>query len=234
MCSLGILRLRSVYRQLFSSYKFNNCFIKQSDNVQFKSVLRSNLASDVSKIDSMNTKSNLGKDKLLFYYENPKFFYFLNGFAFVQFFFWVHMAEFTYTKMKDVKVDKINASLPWWRRLNFENDSTRTAVAVFCFLLGYGILSTAWIYTLRSVRMLVLRKGGKSVTFVTYGPFGRNKHLDVSLQQITTSQTRYSAKVQLPIKVQGKWFYYILDTKNGTFPNPELFDFTAGMKRTLK
>ncbi|KAG8244772.1 hypothetical protein J6590_015312 [Homalodisca vitripennis] len=53
------------------------------------------------------------------------------------------------------------------------------------------------------------------------------------LTAITTSQTRYSAKVQLPIKVQGKWFYYILDTKNGTFPNPELFDFTAGMKRTL-
>lgn len=51
---------------------------------------------------------------------------------------------------------------------------------------------------------------------------------------MTTNQTRQTAKDQLPFKVQGKWFYYLLDTKSGTFPNPELFDYTAGMKRTFK
>uniref|UniRef100_A0A1B6LX19 Transmembrane protein 223 n=1 Tax=Graphocephala atropunctata TaxID=36148 RepID=A0A1B6LX19_9HEMI len=234
MCSLGILRLRSIYGQLCSSYKFNKYFLKQNAKVQCTSMLRKSNISEMSKMDSMNSKSNLEKDKLLFMYENPKFFYLLNGFAFVQFFFWLHMSEFTYRKMKDVKIDNNNEALPWWRKLNFQNENTRKMVAAFCFMLGYGILSTAWIYTLRSVRMLVLRKGGRTVTFVTYGPLGRNRHLDVSLEKITTSQSRVSAKVQLPIKIQGKWFYYILDTKGGTFPNPELFDFTAGMKRKLK
>lgn len=50
--------------------------------------------------------------------------------------------------------------------------------------LGYGILVMSWMYTLRSVRFLILRKGGADVTFVTYTPFGQNRMLTVPLKCI--------------------------------------------------
>jgi hypothetical protein len=49
----------------------------------------------------------------------------------------------------------------------------------------------SWMYTLRSVRMLVLRKDGKTVSIVTYGPFNRNRVLDVPLENVSfTSHTK--------------------------------------------
>lgn len=49
---------------------------------------------------------------------------------------------------------------------------------------GYVVLAICWMYTLRSVRMLVLRKGGEKVSIVTYAPLGRNRTIDVSLEKV--------------------------------------------------
>ena len=51
--------------------------------------------------------------------------------------------------------------------------------------------------------------------------------------QISAAESRENARVQLPLKVKGKFFYYMLDIK-GEFPNKLLFDATAGLKRKLK
>lgn len=97
--------------------------------------MNSNIAREVSKTELSNKKNSDVKDKLLFYYENPRFFKFLNIFALVQFFFWIQMSEFTYSKMKDVNL-AVDEKLPWWRRINFEDKTTRVVVSTVCFLLG--------------------------------------------------------------------------------------------------
>lgn len=98
--------------------------------------MNSTIAREVSKTEVSNKKtSNNDKDKLLFYYENPRFFKVLNIFSFVQFLFWINMAEFTVKKMKDVKVPD-NENLPWWQKINFQDTTNRTLVGTFCFLLG--------------------------------------------------------------------------------------------------
>lgn len=88
------------------------------------------------------------------------------------------------------------------------------------------------MYTLRSVRFLVLRKGGKDVSFVTYTPFGKNRILNVPVNCISAQEARAAAKSQLPLKVKNKNFFYILDMR-GEFLNTKLFDYTAGLKRKL-
>lgn len=92
------------------------------------------------------------------------------------------------------------------------------------------MLTLTWIYTLKSVRYLILRKGGQQLTIVTYTPFGENRIFTVDLKNICAKEMRNRATSILPIKVKGHYFHYILDMK-GEFRNESLFDNTAGLKR---
>lgn len=96
--------------------------------------------------------------------------------------------------------------------------------------VGYGILAMAWMYTLRSIRFLVLRKGSAQVSLVTYTPFGRNRIIDVPLHCLSAQDSRQTAKVLLPLKVKGSRLYHIMDMR-GTFLNKDLYDRTIGIKR---
>lgn len=89
------------------------------------------------------------------------------------------------------------------------------------------------MYTLRSVRYLILRKGGQSCTIVSYAPFGKNRMMTVDLKYISAHESRQNANVTLPIKVKNKALYYMLDMR-GEFLNGRLYDQTAGLKRVWK
>jgi hypothetical protein len=56
-------------------------------------------------------------------------------------------------------------------------------VIVKNIFLGYGILTAACLFTLKSVRYLILRKGGDKLTFVTYTPFGKNRMMTVDVNK---------------------------------------------------
>lgn len=86
------------------------------------------------------------------------------------------------------------------------------------------------MYTLRSVRFLILRKGGRDVTIVTYGPFGKNTMMTVPLKAISAQTHREVSEVLLPLKVRNRSLFYVLDMK-GEFKNPQLYDYTAGLNR---
>lgn len=95
------------------------------------------------------------------------------------------------------------------------------------------MLALSWMYTLRSVRYLILRKGGSEVTLVTYGPFGKNRMMTVPLSDISCREMRNRTKTSLPLKIKGRYLHYVLDMK-GEFKNVSLFDSTAGLRRSLK
>lgn len=97
---------------------------------------------------------------------------------------------------------------------------------------GYGILTVAWMYTLRSVRYLILHKGGNKVSLVTYTPFGTNRIMTVPLENISCKEMRTRATSSLPIKVKGRYLHYLLDMR-GEFKNEKLFDHTAGLRRAF-
>lgn len=95
---------------------------------------------------------------------------------------------------------------------------------------GTGSLGMIWMYTLKSVRFLILNKGGRHLTFVTYTPFGKNRMMTVPIQDVCCKENRASARVQLPLKVKNTMMHYMLDMR-GEFKNPLLFDSTAGLAR---
>lgn len=186
-------------------------------------------ASNSSKVLDVNT--NVAKDVILFKYDNGRFYKILNVFAICQFGFWVYLSHFSFTTLKDVPINK-SETAAWYQKINLGENKYRNTMAIVAFLIGYGILIVSWTYTLKSVRYLVLHKGGKELSFVTYTPFGRNRIMKVPVESVSCKETRAASKSQLPIKVKNYYLHYILDMR-GEFRNPTLFDHTAGLRRIL-
>uniref|UniRef100_A0A2H1VFB4 SFRICE_005664 n=1 Tax=Spodoptera frugiperda TaxID=7108 RepID=A0A2H1VFB4_SPOFR len=211
---------RAAASRLFTNYKtcINNT----------KSATYSGVATKT--IHDVNTK--VIKDVILFKYENPKFFMYMNIFAVVQYMFWSYLGLFSFSTLRDAPVDKstITEDTPWFRRINLGENKYRNTLGTVSIVVGAGSLFMIWMYTLRSVRYLILNKGGRQLTFVTYTPFGRNRMMTVPIENVCCKESRNIAKVQLPLKIKNRWMHYMLDMR-GEFKNPLLFDSTAGLLR---
>ncbi|XP_044252616.1 transmembrane protein 223 [Tribolium madens] len=177
----------------------------------------------------LDVNTNVAKDVILFKYDNPRFFKIINIFAGCQFVFWSYLSVFAYSKLRDAPVDP-SKETTWWRKINLGENKYRNGLAVISFIIGYGILTITWMYTLRSVRYLILHQGGQNLSFVTYTPFMKNRIFTVSLKNVNCKESRSVAVSQLPLKVKGHYLHYILDMR-GEFKNPTLFDHTAGLRR---
>ncbi|KAG5671007.1 hypothetical protein PVAND_001231 [Polypedilum vanderplanki] len=175
---------------------------------------------------------NLAKDVIVYNYENPKLFKVLNFFSISQLFFWGYVGEWAFNGMRDSKPQNISENTPWYQKINLGESKYKNTIAGSCFLIGWAIISVGWLFTLRSVRYLVLRKGGKKVAFVCYTPFGKNRIMDVPLNCISAQESRTTAKTFLPIKIKDRSLFYILDMK-GEFRNTKIFDNVICLKRKL-
>ncbi|XP_047534790.1 transmembrane protein 223 [Vanessa atalanta] len=204
-------------------YPINNTFSKLKNDKPFSSVV-------TKTIHDVNT--NVVKDVILFKYENPKFYMYMNIFAVVQYMFWTYLGLFALQNLRDAPVDKskITDDTPWYRKINLGENKYRNTLGALSIIIGTGSLAMIWMYTLKSVRLLILNKGGRHLTFVTYAPFGSNRIMKVPIEFVCCKDNRKSAKVQLPLKVKNTFMHYMLDMR-GEFKNPLLFDCTAGLKR---
>ncbi|CAI9729684.1 Hypothetical predicted protein [Octopus vulgaris] len=90
------------------------------------------------------------------------------------FFFWVHLAGFSYTTLRDVKPKEQEANEnstkpPWWKRINLGENKYRNGIALLCISVGYLVLFISIIYPRRAVKQLWLLKGGRAVKIDTFG-----------------------------------------------------------------
>lgn len=99
-------------------------------------------------------------------------------------------------------------------------------------ILGYLAILLGWTFTLRSVRYLILKKDGKTVSLVCYTPFGNNRIMDVPLKNISAKESRTTSRAYLPLKIRNTRFFYVLDMK-GEFRNTRLFDNVIALNRKL-
>ncbi|XP_055311514.1 transmembrane protein 223 [Sitodiplosis mosellana] len=183
----------------------------------------------------LNIDTNLAKDVIVFKYNNPRYFKMMNIFGLAQFFFWLICSEFTLSNLRNTPINEGApnfADLPLYLRVNLGENKYKYGLAIGCFMFGLVILGFVWTFTLRNVRYLILRKGGNKVAFVTYGPFGTNRIIDVPLNCVSAVTARESGASSLPIKVKSKRFHYLLD-KQGEFTNPKLFDHVINVKRRI-
>jgi len=95
---------------------------------------------------------------------------------------------------------------------------------------GPLIILGVWILTVRTIKYIVLHKGGQLVTIVTYHPTKKFKKMTVPVAHINCQSGRVDAKSYVMIKIKDMKRQYVID-KTGTFINPELFDVTVGAAR---
>ncbi|XP_057365829.1 transmembrane protein 223-like isoform X2 [Daphnia carinata] len=125
-----------------------------------------------------------------------------------------------------------NSNLPWYRSINLGEEKYRRGITGVCLALGVLILGGSWMFSLKSIKNIVLRKGGKDITIITYAPFNKIRYVETPLRNVSATQSRSRAPVSLPVKVKGYMGYFVIDMK-GEFKNPTLFDATVGLKRIL-
>lgn len=87
-------------------------------------------------IHDVNT--NVLKDVILYKYENPKFYTYMNIFAVVQYMFWMYLGVFAFSSLKDAPVDrsKVDESTPWFRRINLGENKYRNTLGILAFVVG--------------------------------------------------------------------------------------------------
>ncbi|XP_041987011.1 transmembrane protein 223 [Aricia agestis] len=217
---------------------FAGTILRRQSLCSFINTKRCFTANTAIKFNSVATKTvhdvntNVAKDVILFKYENPKFYKYMNIFAVIQYVFWTYLGFFAFKSLKDAPVDRsaIDENTPWFKKINLGENKYKNTLSTIAIVIGTGSLAMIWMYTLKSVRYLILNKGGRHVTFVTYSPFGQNRIMKVPVENICCKEHRRTARVQLPLKVKNTFMHYMLDMR-GEFKNVLLFDSTAGLKR---
>lgn len=88
---------------------------------------------------SQSSQSNLAKDIIVYKYDNPRFFKLMNIFAASQFLFWGYLGHWSFTSLRDAKVEEEvveNEELSWWRKINLGENKYKTSLAALCFVVG--------------------------------------------------------------------------------------------------
>merc|ERR1712066_1156328 len=116
---------------------------------------------------------------------------------------------------------KEESPLPTWIQDNVDSSSRGVGVAFFLFGVG---LSGYWLSrTLNTVRQLVLRKGGKHLTIVTYGVLGRSsKFTTIPLAHCSASMYNLRGRPRFFLRVKERHFKYQVNVQDGVFTNKPL------------
>lgn len=87
-------------------------------------------------IHDVNT--NVAKDVILFKFENPNFFKYMNIFAIVQYMFWTYLGIFAFKSLRDAPVDKstITDETPWFRKINLGENKYRNTLGFIAVIIG--------------------------------------------------------------------------------------------------
>ncbi|XP_004646792.1 transmembrane protein 223 [Octodon degus] len=168
------------------------------------------------------------RDVLLFQHERGRFFAVLGLFCAGQGVFWASLALAALTP-PPAPAREPGAS---GRGGDLRSALWRYGLAAGCGAVGSLVLGAGLVFSLRSVRSVMLRAGGKQVTLTTHAPFGLGAPFTVPLNQVSCMAHRGEVPAMLPLKIKGRRFYFLLD-KAGHFPNAQLFDTTVGAYRSL-
>lgn len=189
-------------------------------------------------LDSANSPTanmQAAKDTLLFRYEDPGKMMRYTALGLSMFPMWTYLAYFCY------KLDK--TLIPLKRRMSPEVregwvvrniERARITVAFGFFLFGCG-LSGYWLSrSMNTVRRLVLRKGGKHVTIMTYGILGKTtRQVTVPVSHCSGVRQNYQNSQRFFMNVRNRKLRYQFNVEDGIFSNKPLFDRTVGLSRRL-
>nr|XP_012143099.1 PREDICTED: uncharacterized protein LOC105662746 isoform X2 [Megachile rotundata] len=119
-----------------------------------------------------------------------------------------------------------NVSWAEYLKLN----GTNLLYFVYAIIVGPSAFFLLYTANKKFVKFIILHPGGTSVSLVTHHLFKRQDVLTVPVSKVTAICSRNRMRDYLPLKVQGKSFYYLVDAE-GKFINEKLFDCTVGTRK---
>ncbi|XP_043462470.1 uncharacterized protein LOC122498683 [Leptopilina heterotoma] len=174
----------------------------------------------------MDYSNKILNNVLIFNFERPVAYTVVISFAFIQLFGMYSMVTNIYDTYCQDLFDKAKS---WKEKIN-EHPISLLTIAIGC-IFGPMIFVLIVFFAGRTIRRIILHKGGKEVTFVTYHLNPRRQVFTESLENMSCKASR-KYRNTLPLNIKGKRFYYFIDT-DGEILNENLFDFTVGVKREL-
>lgn len=115
-----------------------------------------------------------------------------------------------------------------WRTKIWEHKFSLFAISAGCVFAPL-IAIFSYLIAARTVRRIILHKGGEKITVDTYHPIPKMRRFTVPLENVSCKNSR-TYRGTLALRFKDRRFYYFVDS-DGDFPNGDLFDFTAGVKR---
>ena len=99
--------------------------------------------------NSWEIDTRVVKDVVLYSYENTRFHKLLNIFALSQFVFWIYLAEFSASTLRDAPVEKkdnsdVSDDVPWYRNINLGANKFRNGITFMCLSVGMRIPEISW------------------------------------------------------------------------------------------
>jgi len=248
LCHRGIRTvLSSGITRHYASHKLSVASILSTDLYRSSILVRdkTSVTSRKSFCSQAGTKesfatvdANVSKDVLIFTYENSQLFRWMTIFGIVQCLFWANLAYFCYSSLSGLQEvfarSEQQQRSGWWTTVIQVQHKYKDRIAVACLAMGYVVLAFTVIYPLRTVARLTLLKGGKVVRLSTYTHFGQIRDYLVPLKDISCRHSRAARGPQVSMKLRGRWFYYMLDKREGVFHNAKLFDYVVGLNRFSK
>ncbi|XP_015590821.1 transmembrane protein 223 [Cephus cinctus] len=196
----------------------NNKIIPKPGNRQ----LSTKQVSSVERPYEVNT--NVANNVILYKFEKDRFHKLLTIFGFSQLFGWLTISYYIYISYCKNLFETEN----WIDHV--KENPVRFFLLVSSTMLG--VLSYGVIHFLitRSIKYVILCKGGKQFMIATYHPIKQTTVKTIPIESVTLRTSRSEGKNVIALKIKGSPLYYLLDSQ-GVYTNPKLFDYTAGVKR---
>lgn len=96
-----------------------------------------------SSSTAVDINTNVAKDVILYKYDSPKFFKYLNICAVCQFGFWTYLSLTAFETLRDVPVSE-DSNASWWQKINLGDTKYKYAITISSFMLG-KYFSYIWV-----------------------------------------------------------------------------------------
>lgn len=119
----------------------------------------------------------------------------------------------------------------WWRKVDLGTKTVKRVLYYLCMIAGVLICVAAQLYPSRMVSSIYLLRGGRMISWTTYGLLGRLRVKKYPLKHISCESDPSSTDRYMQFKVKGKYLHFLVDKKKGKFYNDRIFKGSVGLRR---
>ncbi|XP_018402605.1 PREDICTED: transmembrane protein 223 [Cyphomyrmex costatus] len=181
--------------------------------------LEKNLLIQRRQMSQLDVNTNVQNNVILYKYEKNVYFRNLQIFGVAQLVSCIVLGFYSYTPtFWDIRNADVDLKEYWL------NNILRFTMFSFAILIGPSICIYTYAICARSIKYIILNKGGKTLSIITNHVLKKKSKLNLPVGMVKcTADRRDNRGIYLPLKIENRSFYYLVN-KSGTFLNLKLFE----------